>query len=63
MRRNRDAGAQERLTPEASLTREGPIGSEDSAGFLTRSRPKRPPAPYSCGAVPASHRLPRPNQL
>lgn len=51
-------------TPEASLSREGSFGSIDSPGRLTRRAPRfvRGDAqPYSCGAAPVSHRLPRAN--
>ncbi len=52
-------------TPEASLTREGPFGSIDSPGRLTRRAPplgcSSRRSAYSCGAAPVSHRLPRAN--
>ncbi len=52
-------------TPEASLTREGPFGSIDSPGRLTRRAPRfgcsSRRSAYSCGAAPASHRLPQAN--
>jgi len=43
--------------PEASLTREGPIGFIDSAGSLARSIAANRDTPHSCGAAPASNRL------
>ena len=47
-------------TPEASLSREGSHGSIDSPGRLTR-RASRDAQSHSCGAAPASHRLPQAN--